>query len=105
MRSSMADRDDSEDLSQKQGPSDGEDRGAEPRSQRRPEQDIVRWHLSRAWQSWAPSPDLDARVRARLTSSSAATLGAVGLVASSGRPSPWATLQATGKLGALVGAG
>jgi hypothetical protein len=69
--------------------------------------DIVRRHLSRAWQSWAPSPDLDARVRARLTSSTAATLGAVGLGAATGagRPSPWASLQASGKLGALVGAG
>jgi len=69
--------------------------------------DIVRRHLTRAWQSWAPSPDLDARVRARLTSSSAATLGAIGLGAATGagRPSPWASLQASGKLGALVGAG
>lgn len=69
--------------------------------------DIVRRHLTRAWQSWAPSPDLDARVRARLTSSTAATLGAVGLGAatSAGRPSPWASLQASGKLGLLVGAG
>lgn len=69
--------------------------------------DIVRRHLTRAWQSWAPAPDLDARVRARLTSSSAATLGAMGLGAASGagRPSPWASLQATGKLGALVGIG
>lgn len=70
-------------------------------------EDIVRRHLTRAWQAWAPSPDLDARVRARLTSSGAATMGAVGLGAatSAGRPSPWGSLQATGKLGALVGAG
>jgi hypothetical protein len=69
--------------------------------------DIVSRHLTRAWQSWAPSPDLDARVRARLTSSTAATLGAMGLGAATGagRPSPWASLQASGKLGALVGAG
>jgi hypothetical protein len=69
--------------------------------------DIVRRHLTLAWQSWAPSPDLDARVRARLTSSTAATLGALGLGAatSAGRPSPWASLQASGKLGVFVGAG
>jgi hypothetical protein len=69
--------------------------------------DIVRRHLTRAWQSWAPSPELDARVRARLTSSTAVTMGAMGLGAATGagRPSPWASLQASGKLGALVGAG
>jgi hypothetical protein len=71
------------------------------------DEDIVRRHLTRAWQSWAPSPDLDVRVRARLTSSTAATMGAMGLGAATGagRPSPWASLQASGKLGALVGAG
>jgi hypothetical protein len=102
----MAERDDTE-LSPMQPES------TEPRSESdepegdRAEHDIVRQHLTRAWQSWAPAPDLDARVRARLTSSSAATMGALGLGAanSAGRPGAWASLQATGKLGARMGAG
>ena len=71
------------------------------------EGDIVERHLARAWQAVAPTPDLSQRVRARLTSSTAATAGAVGLgVASNVRPeSTWASVQATGKLGALLGAG
>jgi len=71
------------------------------------ERDIVRVHLTRAWQSFAPSPDLDARVRARLTGSTAATMGALGLGAATGagRPNPWSSLRASGKVGVLVGAG
>lgn len=94
----MADRDDTE--HPVDDARDDDARGDDARD------DIVRRHLTRAWQSWAPSPELDARVRARLTSSSAATMGAIGLGASSGagRPGPWASLQATGKLGPLVGA-
>jgi hypothetical protein len=71
------------------------------------DQDIVDRHLQRAWQAFAPPSNLSELVRARLTSSTAATLGAAGLaMASNARPEgAWASLQASGKLGALVGAG
>jgi hypothetical protein len=71
------------------------------------DRDIVDRHLQRAWQAFAPPSNLRELVRGRLTSSSAATLGAVGMgMASNARPEgAWASLQASGKLGALVGAG
>ena len=70
------------------------------------ERDIVDRHLARAWEALKPAPYLEASVRARLTGSAAANLGAVGLgIASNTRPeSAWVSLQASGKLG-LVGAG
>jgi hypothetical protein len=69
--------------------------------------DIVDRHLQRAWQAFAPPSNLRELVRARLTSSTAATLGAAGIgLASNTRPEgAWASLQASGKLGVLVGAG
>jgi len=70
------------------------------------DRDIVDQHLARAWKAVAPPPGLESQVRARLTGSSAATMGAVALgMASNARPTAWASLQASGKLGALVGAG
>jgi hypothetical protein len=71
------------------------------------ERDLVDRQLARVWQEFTPAPNLQQQVRARLTSSTAATMGAVGMgVASQARPEgAWASLQATGKLGALVGAG
>jgi hypothetical protein len=68
---------------------------------------IVERHVKRAWPAWTPSPELRDRVRARLASSSAATLGAVGLGAALQRPDPgpWATLLRAGKLQTLVGVG
>lgn len=67
--------------------------------------DVVERHLARAWQAWTPEPDLRERVRARLTSSAAATMGAVGVAAAGARrPGTWASLRATGKLGTAVGA-
>src|SRR5689334_21048536 len=81
------------------------DRGPVDRGPAAP--DLVDQHLQRAWQAFAPPSNLRELVRARLTSSTAATLGAVGMgVASNVRPEgAWASLHATGKLGALVGAG
>jgi hypothetical protein len=69
--------------------------------------EFVDRHLQRAWQAFAPPSNLRELVRARLTSSTAATLGAAGIgLASNTRPEgAWASLQASGKLGALVGAG
>lgn len=69
--------------------------------------DLVDRHLARAWRSFAPDPGLSERVRARLTGSAAATMGTVGLgLAANARPQgAWASLQASGKLGAVVGAG
>jgi len=69
--------------------------------------DIVDRHLQRAWQAFSPPSNLRELVRGRLTSSSAATLGAIGMgLASNVRPEgAWASLQASGKLGGLVGAG
>jgi hypothetical protein len=71
------------------------------------ERDLVERQLARVWQEFTPAPNLQQQVRARLTSSTAATMGAVGMgVASQTRPEgAWAALQASGKLGALVGAG
>jgi hypothetical protein len=71
------------------------------------ERDLVERQLARVWQEFTPAPNLQQQVRARLTSSTAATMGAVGMgVASQARPEgAWASLQATGKLGVLVGAG
>jgi hypothetical protein len=71
------------------------------------ERDIVDRHLRRAWHAVAPAPGLEAQVRARLTSSAAATLGAMALgMGANARPvSAWASLRASGKLGALVGTG
>lgn len=70
------------------------------------DRNIVDQHLARAWKAVAPPPGLEAQVRARLTGSSAATMGAVALgMASNARPTAWASLQASGRLGALVGAG
>jgi hypothetical protein len=71
------------------------------------EGDIVDRHLRRAWQAVAPAPGLQEQVRARLTSSTAATMGAAAMgMASRARPvGGWASLQASGTLGALVGAG
>jgi hypothetical protein len=40
---------------------------------------IVDRHLTRAWQAFTPAPGLRDQVRARLTGSTAATMGAVGL--------------------------
>lgn len=73
----------------------------------RSKQDIVDRHLARAWGAFAPAPGLSDQVRARLTSSTAATMGALSLgVAGNARPpGAWASLQASGKLGAVVGAG
>lgn len=70
------------------------------------ERDIVERHLTRAWRALTPAPHLREQVRARLTSSTAASMGALGLgMASNARPvGAWASLQASGKLGALVGA-
>jgi hypothetical protein len=73
----------------------------------RSKQDIVDRHLARAWSAFAPAPGLSDQVRARLTSSTAATMGAVSLgVAGNARPpGAWVSLQASGKLGAVAGAG
>jgi hypothetical protein len=73
----------------------------------RSKQDIVDRHLARAWGAFAPAPGLSDQVRARLTSSTAATMGAVslGLAGNARPPGAWASLQASGKLGAVVGAG
>ncbi len=73
-----------------------------------PEKDIVDRHLGRAWRSFSPDVSLQDRVRARLTSSTAATMGAIGSGAAlRARPqSTWASLPTRSKLGtALVGAG
>jgi hypothetical protein len=73
-----------------------------------PERDVVERHLGRAWRAFAPDASLQDRVRARLTSSAAATMGAIGTGAAlKVRPEgSWASLQGSGKLGtALVGAG
>lgn len=70
--------------------------------------DLVARHLGLAWQALTPEPSLQDRVRARLTSSAAATMGAIGAGAAlKVRPEgSWASLQATGKLGTtLAGAG
>lgn len=70
--------------------------------------DLVARHLGLAWQAFTPEPSLQDRVRARLTSSAAATMGAIGAGAAlKVRPEgTWASLQASGKLGTtLVGAG
>jgi len=72
------------------------------------ERDVVERHLGRAWRSFAPESSLQDRVRARLTSSAAATMGALGTGAALNvRPEgTWASLQTSSKLGtALVGAG
>jgi hypothetical protein len=72
------------------------------------ERDLVERHLGRAWRSFAPDAGLQDRVRARLTSSAAATMGAIGTGAAMRvRPEgTWASLQSSSKLGtALVGAG
>lgn len=76
-------------------------------AERPTERDIVDRHLRRAWQAVEPAPGLREQVRARLTSSGAATMGALALgMGSKARPeSAWASLRATGKLGGLVGAG
>ncbi len=68
---------------------------------------IVERHVRRAWPDWTPSPELRERVRARLASSGAATIGAVGLGAALQRPNPapWAALLRPGRLQALVGVG
>jgi hypothetical protein len=73
-----------------------------------PARDVVERHLERAWGSFAPDASLQERVRARLTSSTAATMGAIGTGAALRvRPEgTWASLQGSSKLGAaLVGAG
>jgi hypothetical protein len=73
-----------------------------------PERDFVERHLGRAWRSFSPDASLQDRVRARLTSSTAATMGTIGTgLALKTRPEgTWASLQASSKLGtALVGAG
>jgi hypothetical protein len=69
--------------------------------------DIVERHLQRAWQAFAPPSNLREVVRARLTSSTAATLGAAGMgLASNARPEgTWTSLSSSGSLRALVGAG
>lgn len=72
------------------------------------DRDVVARHLGLAWQSFTPEPSLQDRVRARLTSSAAATMGAIGAGAAlKVRPEgTWASLTASSKLGtALVGAG
>ncbi|MEY4543920.1 MAG: hypothetical protein RL685_115 [Pseudomonadota bacterium] len=73
-----------------------------------PERDVVSRHLAGAWRSFTPEASLQDRVRARLTSSAAATLGTVG-TGMALQPRPEATLtslQASSKLGmAAVGAG
>jgi hypothetical protein len=73
----------------------------------RPEEDVVDRHLARAWRALAPAPGLSEQVRARLTSSTAVTMAAVGLGVSGSARSQgaWASLKASGKLGAVVGTG
>jgi len=71
------------------------------------ERDVVEHHLGRAWRSFTPDASLQDRVRARLTSSTAATLALGTGAALKVRPEgTWASLQTSSKLGtALVGAG
>jgi len=71
------------------------------------ERDVVERHLGRAWRSFTPDAGLQDRVRARLTSSTAATLALGTSAALKVRPEgTWASLQTSSKLGsALVGAG
>jgi hypothetical protein len=71
------------------------------------ERDVVERHLRRAWRSFTPDASLQDRVRARLTSSTAATLALGTSAVMKVRPEgTWASLQTSSKLGtALVGAG
>lgn len=73
-----------------------------------PEHDVVARHLGLAWRAFTPEPNLQDRVRARLTSSSAATMGALatGAALKPQTQASWASLPASSKLGtALIGAG
>jgi hypothetical protein len=72
-----------------------------------PQRDVVERHLSRAWQAAAPAPGLQQQVRARLSSSTAATAGALALrMGSRTQPmSAWSSLRASGKLGVIIGVG